>query len=416
MNNWIGSVGRSRQPGLVLPVALLLLVVLTITAVASMRGTAMQERMAVGQIQMHSSFLDSEQLVWDAAACIRSHYIDGDDNFITPLPDPEDDVIADCGAAVLADGAVITWDDSVTPWRYSVIAARGFADTGAVSPVVLEVFTPGSLGGVSDPPPPFPNIAPYACFGPNCALSRAQSAASPTADGLNRLSPEIGERCRIQGQHRPTEDPEGGEVPGVIIPDGELIGNWDRRGAAEGDPPYIDQRDDWENHPLYDPDIREKIDEQFAYFLDGFEAKEEDGRPSGPLQDGDDSVWVAGPGQTITISGGESTVFGTVILDGGTLEMIGNQCFVGTILFRNGGTVIAASGTPAVVGSAIGYSPDDDDATVINPSLNGNPSFYYSERGMQIARDVAGRELGPGYIFEIARWRAPLDLSAFDLQ
>ena len=68
--------------------------------------------------------------------------------------------------------------------------------------------------------------------------------------------------------------------------------------------------------------------------------------------------------------------------------------------------MVTASGTPAVVGSVIGYAPEDGD--IINPALNGNPSFYYSGRAMEIAEDIIGSILGPGYIFEIARWRAPI--------
>ena len=410
MNNWNDALRRSRQAGLVLPVALLLLVILTVAAVSSMRGTAMQERMAVGQIQMHSSFLDSEQLVWNAAACIRTQYIDADDDFITPLPDTTA-VIDACGADNLGLGAVITWDESVQPWRYNVIAARAFADTGAISPVVLEVFTPGSLGG-NNPPPPLPNLAPYACFGSNCALTRAPSAASPTADGVNRLAPDIGERCRIQGRHRPAVDPDGGSVPGVIIPDGELIGNYNRAGAAEGNPPYINDPGVWASHPSYISNTTAYIDSIVDPIL---EALDGGGLPDGPLQNGQAGVFVAGPGQTITISGGNSAAFGLIILDGGRLEMIGNQCFVGSVIFRNGGEMVAMAGTPATVGSVIGYAEDDGD--VIDPRMGGNPSFYYSSRGLEIAQDIVGNVLGPGYIFEIARWRAPieLDLNAFGL-
>ena len=420
MNNWNGTLGRSRRTGLVLPVALLLLVMLTIAAVASMRGTAMQERMAVGQIQMHSSFLDSEQLVWDAAACIRSQYIDANGDFIAPLPDTED-VIAECGADSLNEGALITWDDSVQPWRYNVIAARAFAgtggvSTGAVSPVVLEVFTPGSLGG-NDPPPPLPNISPYACFGSNCALTTAQSAASPTADGTNRLAPDIGERCRIQGRHRPAVDPDGGSVPGAIIPDGEVTyaGSPGAGSSAgfEGEPPLINDPDTWQNDASYIADPKAYIDGIVDPLLEGL------GNTGGQdivLQDGQDGVFVAGPNDVITINEGNATAFGVIILDGGRLEMVGNQCFVGTVIFRNGGEMVALSGTPATVGSVIGYAEDDGD--VINPSMGGNPSFYYSNRALEIARDILGPELGPGYIFEIARWRAPiqLDLSAFGLE
>ena len=392
----------ARQRGIALLVTLLLLVVLTLAAVAAMRGTAVQERMAVAQVQVHSSFLDSEQLVWDAAACIRTQYIDADDEFIVPLPDTAD-VIAACGAASLADGAVITWDDTVQPWRYNVVASRTFADTGAVTPVALEVFTPGSDGS-GNPLPNLPRLAPYACFGANCALTTAPSSASPTADGTNRLSPEIGERCQIQGSNRPAVDPEGGSVPGVIMPEGEIIrsGNPNRL-PIEGEPPLINDPDAWVNNPAYIPDPEAYINGIVDPILDALGGS---GRPDGPLQNGQAGVFVAGPNDTIRISGGESTAFGLIIVDGGTLELQGNQCFVGSVIFRNGGTMVTASGTPAVVGSVIGYAPEDGD--IINPALNGNPSFYYSGRAMEIAEDIIGSILGPGYIFEIARWRAPI--------
>ena len=403
MKNWNGSIGPGRQDGIVLPVAVLLLVVLTIIAVASMRGTTMQERMAVGQIQMHSSFLLSEQLVWDAAECIRSEYIDGTGQFKAP-PEPSA-VKAKCEE----DGAVIAFDE-VEPWHYTVIANSALRDTGAVRPVVLEVITPG--GGR----PSLPRLAPYACFGSNCALTTAPSAASPTADGQNRLSPDVGDRCRIQGRHRP-DDAETGAVPGVIMPDGELIvdGNPNDLGI-EGDPPLVnDTHPDgvkWTESPLYDSNIVADINDTIDAYLPGSV------KPDDPLTDfepGDDptTVWYAGPGDTITIDGGESTVFGVIILDGGRLEMQGNQCFVGAVLFRNGGEMVAMSGTPAVVGSVIGVAPDTpegEDATVINPSLNGNPSFYYSDRALEIAEFISGSDR-----FDVFRWRAPIDLTAFDL-
>jgi hypothetical protein len=53
-----------------------------------MQSTALQERMAVGQVQMQGAFLNSEQLVWNAAACIRAQYWDEvNGRFHSPLPD-----------------------------------------------------------------------------------------------------------------------------------------------------------------------------------------------------------------------------------------------------------------------------------------------------------------------------------------
>jgi hypothetical protein len=125
-----------------------------------------------------------------------------------------------------------------------------------------------------------------------------------------------------------------------------------------------------------------------------------------------------GPGDVITIDGGDSAAFGVIILNGGTLRMDGRQCFVGSVIFGNGGRVESLSGSPATVGSVIGFAPGGENDPIINPFMGGNPSYYYSDRAMEIASDILGRALGPGYIFEIARWRAPirLDLSVFNLE
>jgi hypothetical protein len=399
MNNWIGSMGCSRQTGFVLPVALLLLVVLTVAAVASMRGTTMQERMAVGQVQMHSSFLDSEQLVWDAAACIRARYVDKDDKFIKSPPEPNV-VIAECGASGLSLGAVIT--HSKNPWLYTVTAARAFADTGAIRPVVLDVITPGGGGK------PLPNLAPYACFGSNCALSTAQSAASPTGDGTNRLSVAIGDHCGTQGKGKkmPAANPLATDVPGVIIPEGTIIPKGSVASGASagfvGDPPVVNNT----NGTTWDASIKGYIADPVTYINDVIKSYRDAAvTPIGPLKDGAAGLWIAGKSQTITIDGGGSTVFGVIILEeGGRLEMEGNQCFVGSVLFRTGGQIVAMSGTPATFGSVVGYAGTE----VVNPSLSGNPSFYFSDDALDMAAFIAGSDR-----FDILQWRAPINLSAF---
>ena len=406
MNNWIRSIGRSRQTGFVLPVALLLLVVLTVAAVSSMRGTTMQERMAVGQVQMHSAFLDSEQLAWDAAACIRAAYIDEDGNFITSPPEPGD-VIEDCGETDLGKGAVITHTED--PWLYTVTAARAFPNTDAIRPVVLDVITPGGGGA------PLPNLAPYACFGDNCQLGTAQSAASPTGDGTNRLSVAIGDHCGTQGKgtKMPAANPDATDVPGVIMPTGEIIpkgsvGKSPTSTGFVGNPAIVN--DNHESGVAWDDSVPGYIEHPIPYINGIIDSYKESGNaitPIGPLNDGDTGLWIAGNGQTITISGGGSTVYGVIILEeGGRLEMEGNQCFVGSVLFRTGGQMVAMSGTPATFGSVIGYAGQD----VVNPSpeLGGNPSFYFSDAALEMAARIAGSDR-----FDILRWRAPINLTGF---
>jgi hypothetical protein len=135
-----------------------------------------------------------------------------------------------------------------------------------------------------------------------------------------------------------------------------------------------------------------------------------DGRNEGSrtLSAGEYGVYVAKEGQTINLSSGANAAAGgVVILDGGVLDVTGNQCFAGVVIFRNGGRITTANGTSAFLGSVIGYSVED--GPVVNPRLKGTPSFYYSDKGIQDAEDALAEALGPGVWFELVNWRAPLE-------
>lgn len=411
----------NRQQGTVLAVALILLVILTLAGLAAMQGVSVQERMTVSQVQMQGSFLDSEQLVWDAAACIRAQYWDDeDDQFRSPLPDTKT-VVDTCGSPTGSPRALVVWDDSVNPHRYNISAAREFSGTGAVTPVAMQVLTPGSLGE-DDTFVPLPRVAPYVCFGPNCQFTAASGRSSSSADGTNRASPDWHEsdfNCGARGSGRPAVASEGGVVPGVVMPDGDMIGAYDEATESPskppapdlvGDPPAIISEQDWIDNG-YDSLIgsdhnarKAYVDKQIDNVLEGLDEPNEGTRQ---LAEGERGVFVAKPGHTITLSSGEdAAAFGTIILDGGTLELNGNQCFSGVVLFRNGGRVTSASGTPAVLGSVVGYAPDDE-TDIIDPRLNGTPSFYFSATAIEDAEDALSEELGPGFVFELIQWRAP---------
>ena len=405
----------NRQQGTVLAVALILLVVLTLAGLAAMQGVSLQERMTVSQVQMQGSFLDSEQLVWDAAACIRAQYWDDeDDRFRSPLPDTQT-VINTCGSPTGDPLALVVWDDSVNPHRYNILADRQFRGTGAVTPIAMQVLTPGSLGA-DDTFSPLPRLAPYVCFGRNCEFTAASGRSSSSADGTNRASPDWQENdfnCGARGSGRPAVATEGGIVPGVIMPEGDIIGEYSQDTESSsppvpdlvGDPPAITSEAAWQ---AYQPDItdyKEYIDNLIDPVLAGLDETNEGTRQ---LAAGQRGVFVAKPGQTITLSSGaDAAAFGTIILDGGTLELNGNQCFAGVVLFRNGGRVTSASGTPAVLGSVVGYAPADE-ADILNPRLNGTPSFYYSSTAIEDAEGALAEELGPGFVFELLQWRSPL--------
>jgi hypothetical protein len=419
MKRKIMGVYGKRQRGTVLAVALILLVVLTLAGLMAMQGVTVQERMTISQVQMQGAFLDSEQLVWDAAACIRAQYWNENTaRFNSPLPATQT-VVDTCGSPSGSPRARVVWNDVVNPNRYVVSANRAFAQTGAVSPVVLEVFTPGSLGG-NDTFAPLPRLAPYVCFGPNCQFSAAAGRSSSSADGTNRMSPDWQESdfaCGALGANRPSVNPEGGTVPGVVMPDGQLLGSFStateppRRPPVPdlvGQPPAINSEAaliSYTNQNI--TDHKAAIDTQIDQVLDELDGSNEGSRT---LAAGQAGVFVAKAGQMITLSSGSNAAaFGLIILDGGTLELNGNQCFAGVVLFRNGGRVSSSSGTPAVLGTVMGYAPDDL-TDIINPRLNGTPSFYYSSKAIQDAGDILAGELGPGFVFEIRSWRTPVEL------
>ena len=419
------------QRGVVLAVALVLLVIITLAGIVAMQGVTVQERMTIGQVQMHSAFLDSEQQVWNAAACIRNLYVDQDGEIRRPLPDPEAVELA-CGAPNGASLAVVVWDEN--EFRYNVRSARelgGIDTTGAVTPVALQVLTPGGLPDEDDPVA-LPRVAPYVCFGENCRFQPSAGAAASSADGTNRIGTDTS--CGALGTNRPSIF-DTTIVPGVVMPEGEFLSDdyttglapeFQKRGKDReevekpgktadiiGNPPVINSVEAWEDNPASFADYKTTIDAIIDPIVN---AVPNIGSSSKTLQPNEFGVYVVGAGQTINLSSGANAMAGgLIVLDGGTLVLEGNQCFNGVVLFRDGGGVHTASGTPAVLGSVLGYSPPPPDdpnqePVIINPALNGVPSFYYSGRAIEVVEGMLQDALGAGVVFEIVRWRAPRGL------
>lgn len=418
----------TKQNGTVLAIALILLLIITLAGIAAMQSSTVQERMAVGQVQMHGAFLDSEQRVWDAAVCIRSQYVGADGRLVSSLPDT-DEVEALCGSPAGNERAIVEWNGDAQPSRYMIYSARSFGATGARTPVAMEVFTPGGLGG-NDTFVPIPRLAPYVCFGPNCQFEPGAGQNSSAADGTNRNS-VTGTACGAQGRNKPNKSDEGGIVPGVIMPEGsftqgECVGRGNPQACYStavdvdddaggrvpdiiGDPPAILSQAAWESYEAgYIEDHKKYIDS----LMDPLVAANPDGmgQVSTTLPANASGVFVVKDGQTISLQTGESAMqSGIIVLDGGTLDLQGNACFAGVVLFRNGGRVESASGTPAVLGSVIGYAPADT-ADIIKPQLNGTPQFFYSDKAVEDAETIIAEALGEGFVFEFARWRMPRGL------
>lgn len=66
------TMGAKRQNGAVLAVALILLLVMTLLAVAALRGTLMQERMASGQLDRSYAFQSAEAALRAGEAAVRN--------------------------------------------------------------------------------------------------------------------------------------------------------------------------------------------------------------------------------------------------------------------------------------------------------------------------------------------------------
>lgn len=416
------------QRGVVLAVALVLLAIITLAGIVAMQGVTTQERMTIGQVQMHSAFLESEQQVWNAAACIRDFYVDEDGEIRQALPDTDSVELA-CGGPSGASLAVVTWDED--QFLYNVQAANVLDATGAVTPVALQVRTPGGLPDESEPVE-LPRVAPYVCFGENCRFQPSAGQAASSADGTNRIG--TGTSCGALGTNRPSIFDET-IVPGVVMPEGEFLSDdyttalapeMQQRGRDReeverpgktadiiGEPPVVGSPEAWASNPAYFEDYKAVIDKQIDRIVG---AVPDIGSPSKTLEPNEFGEYVVKAGQTIKLSSGaHSMAGGLIVLDGGTLVLEGNQCFNGVVLFRDGGGVHTASGTPAVLGSVMGYAPsppdDPDEAPVIiNPALNGVPSFYYSGRAIEMVEGMIQDALGAGVVFEIVRWRAPRGL------
>ena len=437
MNGQANIKGLKAQRGVVLFVALILLVIITLAGLAAMQGATLQERMTIAQVQMHGAFLGSEQQVWDAAACIRALYVDADGKIVDELPEPRglDGVEGACGPPY---DAVVEWDDDL--FLYNIRSTHILGATGAMTPVAMQVLTPGGLSG-AEYPDPLPRLAPYVCFGENCEFNPSAGAAASSADGTNREAVSD-TSCGALGTNRPSIF-DGNSVPGVIIPHGTLTSDeytyadapeMRTRGQSGieaeksgktadiiGTPPVVNS-ENWEDSAASDivgGDYKSFIDRQIDPIVDAFPSLDVAfGTKTKVLESGwHETPLVVAEGETITLgSGANAMAGGIIVLDGGTLELNGNQCFNGVVLFRNGGGVVAASGTPAVLGSVMGYAPppvpedSDEENVIINPRLGGVPSFYYSGLTIGIVDDLLRDAFVRGVVFELVRWRTPRGL------
>ena len=451
------QLGETGQRGMVLAVALILLVILTVVGIAAMQSGVLQERMAVNQVQAHGTFLDSEQRVWDSAACIRAQYWDETKDELRADRPTKEQVQSNCGQGgpdlrAGAEGANVVWTpdpDDPSKSYYEVSAEESTFNTGAVTPIALRIYVPGTTLGEGFPG--FPRLSPYVCFGEKCEITRASGRSSPTSDGFNRLSPnfEDNANCGARGSNRPVVDDESDfAVPGLIMPDGEINGSLSEgtdpdatpapdvitsedQDAIINDPSYyvnepLAYTDDAGNTTVFGDDYKGYVDRLIGSVLDtvtNADGTFKTGVKTGSrqLEGYETGVFIAKAGETITLSSGsDAAAGGVIILDGGTLDVTGNQCFAGVVLYRNSGIITSARGTSAFLGTVIGYSGysesilgddslglTDEDARVMDPRLNGTPSFYFSDQAILTAEEVVANFEGGKY-FEMLEWHLPV--------
>ncbi|OJS99504.1 type II secretion system protein [Marinobacter nauticus] len=376
-----------KESGFALITVLVIQLMIGIIAYAAMETASLGSQQTIASRQGHTVYNGAEQRLLSGIRCIQANHNNG----VTGS-----DLIGTC-----------TEDD---------LTLVGEA-LGAIRLTAIDEMSMGARRTLSVlVTPPLPNNfydadGAYTCFGSNCQFNPPTSAASPGADGTDRLLPgqeagdsnPLAQECGTQGSHRPPVNPDGENKAGIIIPtpnpNGSIGGSDGGKGNGkgkgnsgggksqfEGNPPVVDNAETynelygeegelaWEAVERAEGELNARID-ALSDKAESFEGEFKE------LGAGETGIWIVKEGQTLTLGG--KTAGGTVILEGGTLELKGNTCFAGMVVGRNGGQ-ISASGTPAIVGAALQISGFMEDA-----SMKGNASIYYSSSVLKWAQSIA---------------------------
>lgn len=374
----------SKQSGFALMTVLLMQLMIGIIAYAALDTAILGQNQTYASSESHLAYNGAEQRLLAGMRCIQSNHNNGMS---------VSDIMNTCSGNGLNMSAITGSEIRLT--------ARDELDSGALRTINL-LARPPLMSNF------FNANGAYTCFGSSCVFEPPNSAASPGVDGTDRIlsgqlygddSP-LAQGCGNTGNSRPPTNSDGEDKAGAIVPNGTIGGNDKKNnkgsggggkpGQFEGDPPTVDSAEEY--HDLYGEEgnlAQETLDKAKADLNDRIDALSSGADSIGgdvSIGDGETGLWVVKEGQTISLDG--KTAGGTIILDGGTLELKGNECFAGIVVSRNNGK-INASGTPAIVGAVLQIAGFTKDGSIEDAALNGNASVFYSSSTLEWARELA---------------------------
>ena len=372
----------SNQSGFALITVLIVQLMIGVIAYAAIDTAILGQNQTYASNESHLAYNGAEQILIEGMRCIQRAHKAGEN-------------IDTCKTFNNDTQNGLTIEDNDHGPGMVLTASRG-EDSGARRTITLTAK------------PPLTNTlydanGAYTCFGSNCEYEPPSSAASPGSDGTDRMLPghndasPLDQLCGNNGNSRPPVNPDGEDKAGLIMPNVPMAdagggnGNGNGNGGGgkktqfEGNPPIVDSPEQYDNLYGEDGDLAsETLDKAVADLNGRIDAlipgatTFEDNKKK--LAEGETGIWRVKEGQTLEI---DKIAGGTVILDGGKLDITGNTCFAGMVVSRNNGQ-ITAGGTSAIVGAALQVADFMQEA-----GLGGNASMFYSSSTLEWAREVS---------------------------
>ena len=166
-----------RQSGAALMVVLILLMVMTLIAIASMKGTVFEERMSAAQYDRVITFQSTEAALREAEALIEGNTAFPETGCTNGLCAEEED---------LAGASAAIWQDTSVPWRAVTadvnVTNNGVAIANAPEYVIESMGLAPNWPGCEREMPVSPN-----CLSPNFRIT-ARSTATDRARVLLQAS------------------------------------------------------------------------------------------------------------------------------------------------------------------------------------------------------------------------------------
>jgi len=392
-----------KQSGAALIVVLSLLTISLMVGLSSMQSSQIDERLAgnyraQAEAQMNAERGQSEFYGWLVGVY--------DDNGSWPI---ESDLRRSAWEGVVSSSSYVVsggpyWDANT---KKVSVEVTGKSSDGASVRDILAVYSWPAI-------PPIRAHAAFSCFGEECEFKIGAAAAnSPRHIGATGIDHDVPEQCR--GNKNPDASDSGRNVAGVLMPEGDLGaqgGSLDYS-AFRGEPPVVNSGSSYEDFleqssvgEFLKGEGYESLEEYYdSYFetLLGMLSGSDLSKGSRSMS-GASGLQYVGEGEKLTISGGFAS--GIVVLDGGALEMDGNECFSGLVISRNAGSVgdgesvegkgiVTKGGTPMILGAVVGMN--------MKMSGAGNPSIFYSESAIGGATSSSGEGLKGGAV-SISEW------------